>query len=162
MNRILLQLAASFFGTYGFCLIFRLRKKWRPAACLIGMAGWGVYLAGMHWWQNIFPATLAASAFCAVCAETLARLCRVPATVLFIPSVIPLIPGRALYYALSNAVSGDISAAQMDFEITVIYALAIAIGMSIVWAFWYVVRKMLENGRNPRCRRDTGREEGGR
>ncbi len=162
MNRILLQLVASFFGTYGFCLIFRLRKKWRPAACLIGMTGWGVYLAGMHWWQNIFPATLAASAFCAVCAETLARLCRVPATVLFIPSVIPLIPGRALYYALSNAVSGDISAAQVDFEITVIYALAIAIGMSIVWAFWYVVRKMLENGRNPRCRRDAGREEGGR
>lgn len=144
---VLWQLVTSFTGTYGFCLIFHVRKKWRIPVSFLGMLGWGIYLFGMSLWNDLFVSTLIASAFCAVCAELGARIFRVPATVIFISSVISLIPGRTLYYGMSNAVRGDSASAVMYFQMTALYALAIALGMSLVWAFWYMLRKVLEQRR---------------
>ena len=134
MEEILIQLATAFLGSFGFSLVFGLRFRWVLHASLGGLCCWGIYLLANSRLHSIFAACLIASAFAALYGEILARLCKAPATVFFVPSVIPLIPGGALYYTMSYAVQGDWAAASHYGSLTMQYALAIAAGISLVWA----------------------------
>ena len=75
-----------------------------------------------------------ASIFAAVFAETMSRITHTPVTGFFIISVIPLIPGRALYYTMYNAVSGNLSACGEFGIMTMLYAGGIAVGICVVTA----------------------------
>ena len=94
------QLVTSFTGALGFCLVFRLRRRYLFAAPVGGLLTCGVYLAAVSIWGGILMPSLAASAFAAVYAEFLAWLMGAPTTLFLTPALlIPLIPGRPLYYA---------------------------------------------------------------
>ena len=128
------QLITGMLGSLGFALMFGLKKQYLITASLGGLLNWGLYLLGMHWWNTIFFAGLLASAAAAFYSEVVARIQKAPATLFFITSVIPLVPGRALYYTCSNAVIRDLSQTRMYANMTLQYALSIAAGACIVWA----------------------------
>ena len=130
----IIQLITGTLGALGFALMFGLKKQYLIAAALGGLFNWGLYLLGMHWWNTIFFAGILASASSALYSEIMARVKKAPATLFFITSVIPLIPGRALYYTCSNAVIRDWSQTRMYANMTLQYALSIAAGACIVWA----------------------------
>lgn len=137
------QLIMAFLGSAGFSMLFRLRRELFLPACFGGMLGWGVYLIGTGLiWDGIFMPTFAASAFAAVYSEQLAIRLRVPATVLFIPAVVPLIPGSCLYYTMSYAVRKEWEQAGAYWYLTIQYALGIAIGMSLVYAIYQMRRNI--------------------
>ena len=64
-------------------------------------------------------------------AEMLAHLRKCPATVFVVPAIIPLVPGSFLYYAMSNAVHGELELARQYGHQTLVCALAIAAGISL-------------------------------
>lgn len=134
MKEIIIQLITAMLGSLGFALLFGLKKRYLLSAALGGLLNWGLYLLGMHWWGTIFFAGLLASAFSALYSEIMARIKKAPTTLFFITSIIPLIPGRALYYACSNAVMRDWEQAKSFANLTLQYALSIAAGACIVWA----------------------------
>lgn len=134
MKEIVIQLITAMLGSLGFALLFGLKKRYLLSAALGGLLNWGLYLLGMHWWGTIFFAGLLASAFSALYSEVMARVLKAPSTLFFITSIIPLIPGRALYYACSNAVMRDWEQAKSFANLTLQYALSIAAGACIVWA----------------------------
>lgn len=134
MKEIVIQLITAMLGSLGFALLFGLKKRYLLSAALGGLLNWGLYLLGMHWWGTIFFAGLLASAFSALYSEIMARVKKAPTTLFFITSIIPLIPGRALYYACSNAVMRDWEQAKSFANLTLQYALSIAAGACIVWA----------------------------
>lgn len=142
MEREILQLVTAFTGSLGFGLVFHLRRKLLLSVALGGLLCWGVYLLCIAWLEGLFLSTLIASAFAAFYAEGLARFFKAPATLFLIPTVVPLIPGSTLYYAMSAAVGGDWMEAREFGAQTVQYALGIAIGISLVWAFWEIVRNL--------------------
>ncbi len=110
----IIQLLSGAAGSVGFGLIFNLRKKYLPLVAAGGFLGWLVYLlCSRYIWEGVFLPTLAASFATAIFAEVLARVCRAPSTLFFLTAVIPLVPGRTLYYcaALWN---GDISLRACD------------------------------------------------
>ena len=95
--------------------------------------------------------TLIASAFAALYAEVLAWLLRAPTPLfLTIALVIPLIPGRSLYYATYCAVRQEISLARDYAAQTAEYALGIALGASLVWAFANMRRSLVRHDPIPR------------
>ena len=103
MNPVI-QIAAAFFGSLGFALLFGLRRRYLLPASLGGMLSWGLYLLLDRLFGSPFVACLAASAFSMVYAELMAHWMRSPTTLFVIPAIIPLVPGSSLYYAMSSAV----------------------------------------------------------
>ncbi len=135
MKEIIIQLMTAFLGSLGFALIFGLRRKHLFPAALGGMLAWGIYLGVQAWMPGFFLPNLLAAVFSAAYAELLAHLRKSPATLFVIPAIIPLVPGSSLYYAMSFAVSGDYRTASSYGHTTLICALAIAAGISLVSVF---------------------------
>lgn len=139
----IIQLLTSFTGALGFCLVFHLRWRYLIPASMGGLLTCWVYLIGAAIWDGILLPTLAASAFAAIYAEFVAWFMGAPATLFLIPAVlIPLVPGRTLYYAVYHAVQQDMVLAADFARQTALYTLGIALGASLVWAFANMRRQL--------------------
>ena len=86
---------------------------------------------GFH---SLFMSNFLASAFSILYAEILARHMKCPATLFVVPAILPLVPGGSLYYTLDAAVHGDMAATKQIGSETLIAALAISAGISVVMA----------------------------
>lgn len=142
MEKNIVQLISAFIGSLGFCFVFNVRGKLAFPAAMGGMLCWGVYLLYESALGGIFMPTIIASSFAALYSEVLARIYKAPAPVFLIPTVIALIPGSTLYYAMSYAVSSDWELCREYGTRTGIYALGIAIGISLVWAAMEIIRNI--------------------
>ncbi|MDD5940641.1 MAG: threonine/serine exporter family protein [Lachnospiraceae bacterium] len=142
MNDII-QVITGAVGSVGFGLIFNLRKKYILQAAAGGFLSWAIYLFCSQYVHNgIFLSTLAASFGTAVYTEILARVCKAPSTIFFITSVIPLIPGKTLYYCMNAIVLNNYVQAKEYGTITFLYSVAIAAGMTMAWVLCDFSRKM--------------------
>ncbi len=137
-----IQLLTALTGSLGFALVFRLRARLLPWAALGGCLCWGSYLLLSSLAGGSFFPCLLASAAAELYAEILARLLRVPSTLFYIPAVIPLVPGGTLFHAMSAVVRNDWAAASAYGTATGIAALAIAMGMSLIWALVFMLREV--------------------
>ena len=142
MTDMIIQLLAAFFGTLGFALIFQVRRKLLFWTALGGMLSWAVYLVLDYILHTIFLPYMCAAVAAAVYAQIMARIQKVPATIYLILALIPSIPGGALYYTMSNLVMKNWPQAVSDGKRTLQYALAIAIGISIVCAVTQIVERV--------------------
>ena len=133
---MLVQLITALLGSLGFALIFNERKQLMLPACLGGLGSWAVYLAVRSLGGGLFFAVFMASIFAALYSEIMARGMKLPATVIFIPAAIPLVPGGSLYYTMQAAVYGSETMIKYRGSETLHWALAIALGMSLVRAFF--------------------------
>ena len=118
-----IQLLTAFLGSIGFSILFHIRGVKLLFAGLGGFLSWGFYL---------LIANLLAASFSAAYAEIMARVLRSPATIFVIPSLIPLVPGGALYYAMYSAMVGNAEALSFYGFQTWNVALGIAIGVASV------------------------------
>lgn len=146
MREIILQLIMAFVGSFGFSMVFRLRKNLWMAASLGGVFCWGGYLLALHLTGHIFASGLIASALAAVYADILASRKRAPTPLFLIPSVVPLIPGSTLYYTMSAAVQGNAEEVSIYGSLTLQYALSIAAGICIVWTILSILRRVVVLG----------------
>ncbi len=134
-SQFIIQLISATVGTFGFGMIFGLKLKYLFTVTVGGLFSCGIYLVGMYVLdENIFLATLLAGAFAAFFSEISARIMKAPSTLFFVTTIISLIPGRALYYTCSSAVVRNWSECRKYANVTIQYALAIAVGACIVWA----------------------------
>lgn len=138
----LLQILTAFAGSLGFAFVFRLRRQLLFSAALGGGLCWCIYLLCADQLGSIFVSGLIASAAATAYAELLARLQHAPATLFYIPAVIPLVPGSSLYYCMSSAAWGAWEDSRRYGQETIQYALAIAAGMSLVWSAVFMIRKL--------------------
>lgn len=143
MREIVLQLIMAFIGSFGFSMIFRLRKNLWCIASMGGVFCWGAYLLAMYFTGHIFVSGLLASALAAFYADMLAVRKEAPTPLFLIPSVVPLIPGSTLYYTMSAAVQGNASDVSRYGSLTIQYALSIAAGICIVWTILSILRRFV-------------------
>ena len=137
-----IQVLSAAIGSIGFGMLFHLTRTQLPLAAMGGGLSWLLYLLGNNWFHDVFPAPFFASLGVALYAEILARICRAPSTPFLAISVIPLIPGSSLYYCMFNFVQAQPDAAMAYGRQTFSVALAIAAGMSIMWTFCDLYRKL--------------------
>lgn len=141
MRETIIQLLSAMAGSMGFCLLFYVRTHLILPASLGGLLSWGVYLIGITFSDEIFIPSICSAAFSALYAELMARVLKAPATIFFIPAVIPLIPGSTLYYTMSYIVQRDWTATREYAYSTAQYALGIAVGASLVWVLTDMIRR---------------------
>lgn len=139
METYILQLVTATLGALGFALIFNVNRRLLLPASLGGLFAWGVYLLCSEvFGLNVLISNVVAGAFCQIYAEILARILKTPATVICIPSVIPLIPGGALYNTMYSAVHQDWDMFRHHGYLTLQTALGIAAGISFVSGVLYI------------------------
>ena len=144
----IIHLVTAGFGALGFSLIFNVRRELLPAAAFGGLLDWGVYMMAEWFFGNgVFFPSVVAAAFASIYAEAMARVEKSPATVFYIPALIPLIPGGSLYYTMSYAVLGQWDQVQRYGASTAYCALGIAVGMSLVLSVEFTFRKLTARNR---------------
>lgn len=135
MNQdIPIQLLGAFFGTLGFGILFNIRGKKLLWAALGGMIAWALFLLLGLWIQGepmrYFIVALWSTAY----SELLARILKTPATTFCIITLIPLVPGGALYYTMTHALSGNIDSFIPRLINTIELAVALSLGIVIITA----------------------------
>ena len=148
MKTIVLQLITAFIGSVSFCFVFNLRRKLIPIASLGSILCWSIYLIGTYFYNGALIPCLLASAAAALYAEILARIKKAPATLFLVTGVLPVIPGSKLYYTMSSVVHKDWELAKEYGVLTIESAIAIAIGISLIWAFSVMLQNILKNRKN--------------
>ncbi len=136
------QFAAAALSAMGFSVMFQIRGKKLIFSSLGGGLCWVCYLAVVGTGLNTLVGYLAGSVFASLYAEAMARLLKAPATVFYVPSVIPLVPGGSLYYTMVAAMEqnwAEFSARGVD---TLAFAAAIAGGILTVISLKSLVRAL--------------------
>ncbi|MGN0328961.1 MAG: threonine/serine exporter family protein [Lachnospira sp.] len=141
MNEEIIQIVMAFFGSLGFAILFNVKKGHIVYAAMNGLLSWIVYLIAFGYLGNVFISSMISSVFAATYGEVLARIRKAPATQFTIIGLIPLVPGASLYYTMIYSVSQNWTKVKHFGQLTVEYALGIAIGISVVWAFENMIRK---------------------
>ncbi len=140
MNFVI-QLVAALVGSLGFALIFNAGKKTLFPSIVGGMLGWAVYLLFEYLNVGVFVATIVAAAFCQIYSEVFARILKAPTTVIYIPAIVPLVPGGALYNTMYNAAINDWENFRYYGATTLKVAFGIAVGASFVSAILLLLSK---------------------
>ena len=135
MRETILQLITAFLGSLGFAILFGIRSRYLLLAALGGMVSWAVYLGVHTLTSHDFLAYLTAAVFAMAYSELLAHWRKCPATLFVVPAIISLNPGASLYYAMDSAAHGDLARAGEFGHATLVAALAIAAGISLVTVF---------------------------
>ena len=121
------QCIASVIACYGFVIIFNIHGTGNLLCALGGGITWGAYCVTQALGGQELLCCFTATVVAAIFAEIMARVRKYPAISYLISSLLPLIPGAALYYAAQEAFRGNTAA----FAAHSARALSIAAVMSV-------------------------------
>jgi len=127
-----LQVIMGTLGSLGFSLLFNVRGKKLLLAALGGGLSWTLFLLLQNVVSSEFTRYVFCSLFVAIYAEFFARRLKTPATTFLIPSVIPHIPGGALYHTMRYALNKEWSLCFSQALYTLQLALGLALGIAAV------------------------------
>ncbi|MBP3691949.1 MAG: threonine/serine exporter family protein [Clostridia bacterium] len=130
----IIQIAAAGLGTFGFGILFNLRGKRLWWTSLGGLLGWALFLALGLLMEGEPIRYLIVSICTTVYSEIIARKLKTPVTTACIITLIPLVPGGALYNATTAALSGDMDLFIPRLVHTAELAVAMSLGIVIVTA----------------------------
>ena len=129
MTAEIIQVLASFVGSFGFAVLYNLRGKKLCMAGISGMVSWIAYLIVWNEMPSTFVANLAAAAVATIYAETMARILKTPVTVFLITGIIPLVPGGNLYYTMNYVLAKQWHLFYLYGQKTLLIAVAVAAGI---------------------------------
>lgn len=142
---MIIQVITALVGTFGFGILFNIRGKKLFLGALGGMVSWLLFLLLGFLIENEALRYFIVSIFSTIYAEILARVLKTPAASFSIITLIPLIPGSALYDTASFAMSGNLENLIPKFVSTVELTVALSLGIVIVTAIF----RHLPKKRNP-------------
>ena len=138
----IMQLVTAFIGSWGFAMLFHVRREKLLLASLGGLLAWGAYLLmGFVSDQDVVRYFFAAVAL-TVYAEIMARVVKCPATLFLITASIPLVPGGSLYRTMQFFMQNDLDAFSRQALTTMLLAVAIAVGMLFPTSVFQLLKRV--------------------
>ena len=142
MQQQILTVLLVALGSLGFGVLFNI-KGWKLVYIAAGGAiSYSCYLCVCALLESQILALLIATAVTALIAEILARVLKAPAVILFVPMLIPLVPGGDLYDTMNYLVRGieeDFAASSL---LVLKKAAAIAFGIILITSLTEILRKV--------------------
>ena len=143
LDKWIIPILMAAIGSVTFGMFFGIYTKKLIFSALGGALTWGVYLIGMHFHINE-PICYALGAACGTLfAEILARFVKTPVTLFIITSVIPLVPGGALYYTMLGLLQGNQEVFLLKGSYTLSAAGAMALGMFAATMLFKIVFSLI-------------------
>ena len=135
MVAIIWKCFIAFISSLGFAWMFNMPNRWLIPSSTGGVVSWVVFLVCQKYLgPTIFLPCFIASVCSALYAFGLSRFSKSPFSMYFMIAVVPLIPGSGLYYTILNLAQANRYQTLHFARMTSEYALAIAFGVSVVWA----------------------------
>ena len=122
-QRFILPCFYAFSACVGFTLIFNVHGKGKVICGLGGALGWLVYILVGETILGAFVAALSIGFY----SEIMARLRHYPVTGYLLISLLSLVPGGGIYYAMRYCVLGD----TMLFLSTLLYTFGVAAALAV-------------------------------
>lgn len=142
---MIIQLFFSLIAVYFTASVYQSPKKLIKFTALIGGLGWLCYLFFIKDY-NLMVATYLSSFLIATLSNIAAIFFKVPVTVFFIPSFIPLVPGATMYRSIYSYIIGDSPAGTAylleTFFIAIMIALAILTSDSLFRTYFLIKSKV--------------------
>lgn len=129
MNDWIIPILMAAVGSISFGMFFGIISNKLIFSALGGALTWSVYLTAMHYGVSEPICYALAAASGTLFAEVLARIVKTPVTLFIITSVIPLVPGGALYYTMLGLLQGNQEVFLLKGSYTLSAAGAMALGM---------------------------------
>ena len=139
--RYVMELATAFLGSFGFAVLFHVRREKLLLASLGGLLAWIVYLLMGFVSDQDVVRYFVASVVLTVYAELLARRVKCPATLFLVTAAVPLIPGGSLYHTMQYFMENDLESFSRQGLTTVLLAVAIAVGMLFPTSIFRLLRR---------------------
>lgn len=136
----LIQILMGGLGTLGFNILFNIRGKKLLLATLGGVISWTVFLALAPVLPGEALRYFLSAAVITVYGEILARIEKTPTTTFLVPSIVPLIPGSALYYTANYALNKQWGQFTQQAFYTIQLALSLAVGIIAVTTVTRILR----------------------
>ncbi|MBC7959987.1 MAG: threonine/serine exporter family protein, partial [Vallitaleaceae bacterium] len=140
------QIAAAFFGTLAFAVVFNISRYQLLYCGVVGGFGWFIYLTSYKVTGDIVFSSFIASTAISIVSHILARVLKNPVTIYQIGGIFPLVPGAGIYKTLYYIVSEDYTQATYFLYQTLQIAGGIAVGMVLIASFNRLILK--EKGQN--------------
>lgn len=142
---MIVQFFFALIAVYFTASVYQSPEKLLKHTALIGGLGWLCYLFFSKDY-NLMLATYLSSFLIATLSTIAAIFFKVPVTVFFIPSFIPLVPGATMYRSIYSYIMGDSSAGTAylleTFFIAIMIALAILTTDSLFRIFFLIKSKL--------------------
>lgn len=136
-----IKILSAFIGSFGFGIVFRMKRRRLVFACLGGGTTWLIYLLcsgnGLSLFLSNFIATVFASSF----AKVVAKNTKSPEIIYIITSAVPLIPGSSLYYALSAFFENNMELFNHHAMVTGIVSASISFGILLVTILYNIISR---------------------
>jgi uncharacterized membrane protein YjjB (DUF3815 family) len=126
-------------GSGGFSIMFNCHIKKLVIAMANIIVTFVIYLLMEAYLGNMFIDTLVATLFAATAGEIMARVFKAPSTIFMVPAIMAFVPGGSLYYAISNAISGNAAEAAEWGKTACLIFLGIAVGISVITAIFQLI-----------------------
>ena len=144
MSQDVLSIIASFFGSFGFAIIYNIRGRRVLIPAIGGAVFWAVYLVFLHFVNNEYLGFFVVAILITIYSEIWARILKTPSTVILMPTVIPLIPGGSLYYAMDAALRHDMPQFFLKAQAAVGLAVALAAGIMAVTSMQHLISALIK------------------
>lgn len=135
-------------ATLGFSIIFNIRGINLFYSSLGGGLSWFFYVLGNSIWNTPILGLFLGALIGSIYAEIMARVRKTPVTLFVICSVIPLVPGSDMYYAMYQSINGNIEKSITTSVVTISKALSIAFAIILVSSMAKLTKeiKLRKNG----------------
>lgn len=129
---MLVQLAASVAGSFGYALMYNTRGVKLLVSAFGGFVSWGSFLFFRMIIENEILCYFLVALLIAIYSEIFARIKKTPSTTFLVPSIISLIPGGVLYYTMGYVFESDLSQFYSYAAYTIELAFALAAGIVVI------------------------------
>ena len=128
---MIIGVISAFIATVGFSIFFHVPKEELIYCGSIGALGWFVYLLCMYFGCSPTIANFAAALIVSQGSSMLAKVRKIPVTILLIPGIIPVVPGAATYQTMHSLLIGEyleaLNYALYTFQVAAVIAGAIVL-----------------------------------
>lgn len=142
-NLWLMQVSFGAIAILGFSIRSNLRGWKLVFTSLGGAISWGTYLMFLAWSSSLLLSVFLATLSVCLYSEFAGRAFRVPVSVFVICSIIPLVPGSGLYYAMKAYIDGNNMESLQLMGRTLMIAGTISVAIAVMSSVTNLFRKMI-------------------
>jgi uncharacterized membrane protein YjjB (DUF3815 family) len=144
-NLWLMQVCFGAIAILGFSIRNNIRGWKLVFTSLGGAISWGAYLMFLQWSSSLLLSIFLSTLLVCLYSEFVGRAFRMPVSVFVICSIIPLVPGSGLFYAMKAYIDGNITEAMGKMGETLMIAGTISVAIAVMSSGANLFRKMLRS-----------------
>lgn len=148
---LLINIVFAYLASTGFALTINVPHRVLNLAGISGVISWIIYWLAMEASMGRLLSNLLGSFAIGILGIVFARIKKCPATVFYIPAIVPLVPGVPAYQAVRELTSGNINAASNSMLRVIIVTGSIALGMllsNMCVEIFFKIKKFYKQNKN--------------